>query len=96
MEGHKIGVSWQRDGKFIIGSITVDDGDEFMTQAKSAKEFVEMVNDAIYATYEIPAEYIPLLGGLKRIKPPASEFKKLNDAAVKKSAMVFDTRKATV
>lgn len=88
-------VYWTRDGEFIIGEINVD-GHVLYTQARSAQEFVEMVNDAIYAVYEIPMKYAKQLGGNYRLMPPESEFQKLNNAAVKKSIMNFDRSNAIV
>lgn len=79
-----IQVVWERSGSFIVGRIYAE-GEQFMTQAKSADEFIEMVNDTLYAAYEIPVAYIPYLGGLNRFKPPVEAYEKLNDAAVHKS-----------
>ncbi len=82
-------VSWERDGDFIVGSIVVD-GETYMTQAKTAKEFVEMVNDTLYAVYKVPPIYAAQLGGDYRLTPKPVEFEKLNNAAIKKSRMDFD------
>lgn len=79
-------VSWFRDGDFIIGNINAE-GKHFMTQAQSADEFVEMVNDALYAVYKIPTNYPKLT--IKKLMPPLSEYKKLNDASVKSSVIGF-------
>jgi hypothetical protein len=81
----QVKVSWFRDGEFIIGKIEAD-GSQFMTQAKSAKEFVEMVNDTIYAAYGMPAQYSHLL---KKLEPKPEEFKKLNDVAIASSVIGF-------
>ena len=86
--GKNVQVSWQRDGKYIVGSIFMD-GQKFMTQARSAKEFVEMVNDAIYAVYDVAPKYARQLGNYRLI-PSQNEFEKLNNTAVKKSAFNFD------
>jgi len=86
----KIAVFWKREGDFIVGKIEVEN-EKYNVQGKSAKEFVEMVNDTLYAAYEIPSQYISALGGLQRVFPPKEEFKKLNNEAVKKSSFVnFD------
>lgn len=87
-------VSWKRDGEYIVGAIKIED-EKYPTQARSAKEFVEMVNDVIYAVYEIPHKYIEPLGGAYRITPSQEEFAKLNDAAVKKSSFSVAGVKAT-
>lgn len=88
-------VSWTRDGDFIVGEIKIGD-QSFYTQGRTAQEFVEMVNDALYATYEIPVKYVKQLGGNYRLMPSELEFKKLNDAAVKKSTICFDRSNAIV
>lgn len=83
-----IEVSWTRDGEYIVGSIQVD-GSTFMTQGKTAQEFVEMVNDALYAAYNVPLRYAQQLGGLYRLLPSEQEFARLNDVAVEKSSINF-------
>lgn len=82
-----IRVSWERDGAFIIGTV-VANGEEFFAQGKSAKEFVECVNDAIYATFGIPVKYAEALGDY-RLMPPKAEFERLNNQAIKKSNLIF-------
>ncbi|MBU1705894.1 hypothetical protein KKG19_04200 [Patescibacteria group bacterium] len=80
-------VSWERDDEWIVGKVNVG-GHEYMTQARSAREFVEMVNDLLYAVYEIPHRYAQKLGSY-RLLPNKEEFDKLNNAAVKKSSFNF-------
>ena len=84
----KIQVAWERDGKMIVGKIFAD-GEEFFTQGDSANEFIKMVNDAIYAAYNIPPRYIPAIEAKRLLRPSAEEWQKLNDMAVKKSALKF-------
>ncbi|MFH1173025.1 MAG: hypothetical protein V1692_00675 [bacterium] len=88
----KIEVEWFRDGKYIIGRIKADNH-EFMTQALSAAEFVEMVNDALFAVYEIPREYFNILEPRKFI-PDEEQFKRLNNLAIEKSNLDFQKVKA--
>ena len=83
----KIAVKWFRDGDFIIGDIEAD-GYSFKTQAKSAREFVEMVNDALFSVYKIPVKYFPYLEN-RKFQPTKEQFQKLNDEAVKKSSFNF-------
>ena len=90
---NKIEVQWEKEGSFIVGWIKIEGEDIFMTQAKSAKEFVEMVNDAIFSVYKIPIQYFKLLEE-KKFKPNPQDFKVLNDNAVKKS--VLDLKKQLV
>ncbi|MCK5416455.1 hypothetical protein KAI92_03445 [Candidatus Parcubacteria bacterium] len=82
----EIKVSWFRDGKFIIGDILAD-GHKYKTQAKSANDFVEMVNDTIYSVYEVPSNCINTLSKVKRFNPKPDEFKKLNNYSIEKSDM---------
>lgn len=82
-------VSWIRDGEFIVGKIEID-GQELYTQGHTAQEFVEMVNDAIYAVYQVPNRYSKQLGGKYRLIPSKLEFDKLNNSAITKSTINFD------
>lgn len=82
-------VKWFRDGKYIVGNITADGNVMFMTQAKSAKEFVEMVNDALYATYDIPNHYIPLM---RKFSPTPEQFSQLNNISIKSSDFNYQLR----
>jgi hypothetical protein len=82
-------VAWERDGEFIVGKILVEEG-IFIAQGRSAKEFIECVNDALYAAFGVPIKYAEALGGDYRLTPPENEFKDLNDKAIKKSRLVFD------
>lgn len=81
----KIQVEWFRDGKYIIGRIIAGDC-KFMTQAVSAKEFVDMVNDALFAVYNIPKEYFDILS-VHRLYPPQAELNKLNNETIQKSTL---------
>ena len=69
-------------GSLIVGEISVD-GETFFAQGHSAKEFIECVNDAIYATFETPVKYADALG-YGRLKPSSAELASLNNQAVKK------------
>ncbi len=88
----KIQVEWFRDGKFIIGTIKAE-GHEYVTQALSADEFVEMVNDTLYAVYEVPSNCIY---AMKRLRPKQEELKKLNNLSIKHSAMSLVREKELV
>ncbi len=63
-----ISVRWFRDGKFIIGEVEAD-GYKFMTQGTNAEEFIEMVNDALLAVYEIPKDYVDFFCKIRRYEP---------------------------
>ncbi len=79
-------VDWERfeDG-FIVGKVSADDFN-FVTQGKNAKEFVRMVNDAIYTAYEIPPKYFYALGGFTTFSPPEEELLKLKNKKIKKAS----------
>ena len=83
-----INVSWTRDGKFIVGSIT-DGGHMFLTQAKSGDEFIEMVNDAVYTFHDIPEDYRDAIRMNRAYNPNLEERKKLEDVRVGSSSIVF-------
>jgi hypothetical protein len=80
----QIQVSWFRDDGFIIGNIDAD-GHKYMTQALSAKEFVERVNDTLCAVYDIPQNCLNVISRYKRYEPSPEEYKDLNDIAIKES-----------
>lgn len=81
-------VAWERDGEFIVGRVRTSDT-EFIAQGLNAKEFVEMVNDATYAVYEVPLEYSEALGGDYRLIPSQEEFEQLDDKNVIRSVAHF-------
>jgi len=86
-----ISVLWERDDKYIIGEVTVDavKDDHFITQAVSAEEFVDMVNDGLLAFYDIPKKYfLPLAN--RRFVPNKKQFARLNDVAIKRSFINFE------
>jgi hypothetical protein len=85
----EVRVAWEREGDLIVGKVFTDKN-VFIAQGRSAKEFVECVNDALYAAYEVPAIYAERLGGDYRLTPPKKEFEALNDKAVKKSDLIFE------
>jgi len=87
----EIHVEWVRDGRHLVGKVRADDF-TFMTQAESAEEFVEMVNDSLFAVYEIPKKYFRFFSD-RRFVPNKKQFKRLNDASVRKSKMGFYKKK---
>ena len=90
-----INVEWKRDGRFIIG--VIDDGSrKYTTQAYSAKEFIDMVNDAIYTVYEIPQDYLEAVSKLKAFVPPLEVMEKLNDGSIKNASFSFQKVLKTV
>lgn len=80
----KIEITWFRDGQYIIGNIKTEDN-TYMTQAVSADEFVEMVNDTLLAAYEIPQNCINIIRNIKKFVPTKEQFAELNNIAIKKS-----------
>lgn len=81
-----IRVDWQRDGSFIIGKVIAGDN-EFITQGKSADDFVEMVNDAIYTSFGIPLEYIDAIRSARPYYPTAEIRKQLEDVSIKENTL---------
>lgn len=91
---HRIEVKWVRDGKFIIGNII--DGDEtYLTQAKSAKELVDMVNDVIYSVYGVKQKYFKVLGENK-YRPTPKEFSRLSDRTIPQAEMGLERQSQLV
>ena len=85
----EISVDWQRDGDFIIGTIS-DGENEFVTQGKDVDDFIEMVNDALITVHDIPAEYIHALKSASRTyKPNDSQRKALEDVSITHSNLSF-------
>lgn len=80
----KIEITWFRDGEYIIGNIKTEDN-TYMTQAVSADEFVEMVNDTLLAAYEIPQNCINIIRNIKKFVPTKEQFAELHNIAIKKS-----------
>ena len=85
-----IKVEWERDENdgFIVGHINADNN-TFIAQGKNAKEFIEMVNDAIYAVYDIPPQYISQLG-YKKYYPNPEQLEKLKDKSIKFASFGFN------
>lgn len=80
-----IGVSWERDGKYIVGTIEAG-GKKFFTQGKGADDFVEMVNDAVYTMYDVPEPYRP---GMKAYVPPKVFQEALQNKQIKESSIAL-------
>lgn len=81
-------VTWFRDGEFIIGHITAEQLD-VMTQATTPREFVTMVNDAVFAAYEIPVRYFSALSA-RSFRPVAREYQKLSNRAIANSSLIIE------
>lgn len=81
-----IQVAWFRDGDFIVGKVS-DGHNEFLTQAKSGAEFIEMVNDTIYTVYDIPRGYLEVVKQFRAFKPPAEELSRLDDGSISRSEL---------
>jgi hypothetical protein len=88
----RINVSWFRDGKYIVGNIFVD-SDRFMTQGRNADEFVNMVNETVYAVYDIPVRYSSALRGVKNYVPKQEEYERLNNGSICKDSFSTEKKK---
>lgn len=84
-----VSVTWEREGDFIVGKIFADNN-VFIAQGRSAKEFVECVNDTLYAAYKVPIKYAERFGGDYRLTPPANEFRALNNKAIMSSKLSLE------
>jgi hypothetical protein len=79
---NSIEVKWFRDGHFIVGEVEAG-GYKFMTQGRNAKEFIEMVNDALLAVYEVPDDYLDLFLKIKaNYQPDSYQMSLLTDKTV--------------
>ncbi len=85
---NRITVSWFRENGFIIGAIKTGDDEEFYTQAKSPKEFVKMVNDALYVAFDFKPEYIEALHAKDIYSPPPLAWKDLNNGKIPNASFV--------
>ncbi len=85
----KISVVWKRDGKFIIGWVETGDN-KFVTQAESASEFINIINDSILIIFEIPEKYHQILRKTKSFLPPEDQVKMLNDLSVPGAKIKFE------
>ncbi len=88
-----IHVSWERDGEFIVGKIEAHN-ETLIAQGRSANDFIESVNDTLYAAYHVPMKYAERFGGDYRLTPPAKAFAALNDAAIQKSSLSLELTSA--
>ncbi len=79
----EVAVQWKRDGGYITGVIKAPEIGEFETQGKNAKDFIEMVNDAIFVAYDIPIEYFDPIQKVRQYLPPADQLIKLSDKSIK-------------
>ncbi len=52
-----VSVKWQKDGDYIVGEVGFDNF-SFVTQARSAEEFVELVNEGVVISNNVPKDYI--------------------------------------
>lgn len=79
-----IQVKWFRDGDFIVGEVTAGEH-KFVTQGKTADDFIEMVNDAIIVANSIPQDYIDVVRQYKTYRPSLEEENKLKNLSIKGS-----------
>lgn len=78
---NKIQVRWFRDGKYIVGE--VNDGSKvFFTQGKNAEDFINMVNESLIASYNIPYDYFDALKSVKQFQPKPEERIRLENLKV--------------
>ncbi len=84
---NNISVSWKREDGFIIGEISFNGFDPIYTQARTPKEFVRMVNDAVYISLDFKAEYIEFFHREKDVySPTPKQWEELNDGKILQSS----------
>lgn len=79
---NSIEVSWFRDGRFIVGQVNAGEY-KFMTQGRNAKEFIEMVNDALLAVYEVPEDYLDIFLRNRKYQPDSYQMSLLTNKEIK-------------
>ena len=83
-----IEVAWKREDGLIVGRVKFgpNENDYFWTQAKMAKEFIYMVNDALFISLDMKSEYIPFMHRAISFLPNAEQLKSLNDGSIKEGS----------
>lgn len=84
----QVRIHWFRDGKCIVGNIEAD-GERFMTQGRNAEEFIDMVNETIYAVYNIPEAYHSVLLQKRKYRPDPQEYERLKDEDVRSNSLAM-------
>lgn len=75
-----ISVGWKKDGEYLVGEVSYDDF-SFVTQAKSAEEFISQVNEGVVVSNNVPRNYIPALREARGYLPSAQVLDELSKAA---------------
>lgn len=89
----RISVSWKREDGFIVGEISFNGYDPIHTQARNPKEFVRMVNDAVYIAFDLKPEYIDFFHRQKDFYAPKIEqWKELNNGEITESSFGVASR----
>lgn len=83
----QISVSWKRQEGFIIGEISYNGFDPIYTQARTPKEFVKMVNDAVYISLDFKPDCIEFLHREKdAYLPTDKQWEDLNNGKIAASS----------
>ena len=83
----EIDISWFRKGKRIIGIIITPDF-TCTIRAKSAKEFVSVINEKIYLAYNIPIRYIAL-DCIEKFIPDPTEYERLENQHIQATSIGY-------
>ncbi|MDP3992619.1 MAG: hypothetical protein Q8Q05_00125, partial [bacterium] len=75
-----ISVGWKKDGEYLVGEVSYDDF-SFVTQAKSAEEFVSQVNEGVVISNNVPRNYISALREARGYLPSSKVLEELKKAA---------------
>lgn len=84
----EIKVEWFRDDGMIVGKV-IADHKEFMTQGVNANDFIQMVNESLITTFDIPDDYFDIILKARSYQPSPAEYTKLNDHNVQSSSLGF-------
>lgn len=85
----QIQISWKRDDDgFLIGRVSIGNNrdDSFWTQGKNVKDFLYMINDAVFIALDFKSEYIPEFHRSIFYTPNEGILKSLNDASIKEGS----------
>ncbi len=84
-----IQVSWFRDNGMIVGTVSAG-AKKFMTQGKSADDFIRMVNQSVITAFNVPDDYIDIISQTRIYNPPQEDREVLRDKKVSHSSLGFN------
>ena len=85
----QIQVSWKRDEDgLLVGRVSIGNNrdDSFWTQGKNVKDFLYMINDAVFIALDFKPEYIPVFHRMISYAPTEGILKRLSDESMKEGS----------